>query len=127
MKFFRIIRLADPTGISGTGKIASGCELSNGECLVNWHTEHSSRVHWLNRASILEVHGKVGRTIIQDITADQVTDADWKALVMAQELLQSFSSRLYNELANELAPERLKELRTVCRLEKAQDLGVNLL
>ncbi len=65
VRVFRLNRLEDATGISGTGIVAQGLLAQDGSVAMRWLTEHRS---WCIYDSILEVyaiHGHDGQTIIE--------------------------------------------------------------
>lgn len=39
MKTFEMIRQADESGVSGTGKVLEGCVFTNGKCAIQWCVE----------------------------------------------------------------------------------------
>ena len=63
---FELQRDDDPTGISGTGRIAEGVEFSDGVVCLRWLTEWPSSVVHYERgmASVEAVHGHDGKTRI---------------------------------------------------------------
>jgi hypothetical protein len=62
---FELVRDEDVSGVSGTGVVADGIELSNGVVVLAWHGEHSSTVVWPSIQDAIAVHGHDGRTKIR--------------------------------------------------------------
>jgi hypothetical protein len=61
---FHLQRDTDATGVSGTGKVAEGCQFSNGKCALTWLTDVTSGV-WYERIEDVEyIHGHQGQTRI---------------------------------------------------------------
>lgn len=66
MKRFTLQRDEDPTGISGTGRVAEGVEFSDGTVVVRWTTgRHRSTVVWPNMAAVEAIHGHGGSTRVE--------------------------------------------------------------
>lgn len=64
MRVFRLHRLVDPTGISGTGIVAEGCEFSDGTCVLMWLTEHASIAFYPSREELIAIHGHGGQSVL---------------------------------------------------------------
>lgn len=63
MRAFYLIRSEDPTGVSGTGRVAEGIEFQDGTVALRWCVgEHHSTVIWPSMQSVVEIHGHDGRT-----------------------------------------------------------------
>ena len=62
---FDLGRLTDATGISGTGRVAEGCVLSDGTTVVRWLTEHRSTAIYESAREVLAIHGHGGQTEIR--------------------------------------------------------------
>lgn len=60
LKTFKLIRSVDVSGISGTGPVAEGCVLSDGEAVLHWFGEHGSVSIYKNVEAITFVHGHNG-------------------------------------------------------------------
>lgn len=65
MKTFRLRRLEDETGISGTGIIAEGVEFSHGECVISWLTKHRSIGVYPTLVELMNIHGHGGKTVVE--------------------------------------------------------------
>ena len=62
---FDLIRLADVSGISGTGIVAEGCVFSDGTTALRWLTEHRSSVLYESAREVLAIHGHNGATVMR--------------------------------------------------------------
>ncbi len=65
MKRFRINRLNDISGTSGTGIICEGCLFSNGRVAISWLGKFSSMVFWETLDDCLFIMGHGGNTKIE--------------------------------------------------------------
>jgi hypothetical protein len=71
MRRYRLNRLTDPTGVSGTGIVAEGVVFSDGHAVTHWLTEVHSTVCWDTHsvdeavAAIERIHGHGGYTTIE--------------------------------------------------------------
>lgn len=65
MKRFQVFRTADVSGVSGTGLIAEGCEMSNGRVLMQWLTPYQSVSFFDNIKSLETIHGHGGNTQVK--------------------------------------------------------------
>lgn len=61
MQLFFLQRHRDISGISGLGKVAEGCILSNGKCLIGWLSGPSVSIHESLEAA-QHIHGHNGAT-----------------------------------------------------------------
>ena len=59
---FYLERDEDPSGISGTGKIAQGVVFDDGRVSLRWLTEHNSTVVYDSLVTVYELHGHGGKT-----------------------------------------------------------------
>lgn len=62
---FALIRLADVSGVSGTGHIADGCRFSDGSVVLRWRNACPSTSVWPDLASMITVHGHGGSTVVE--------------------------------------------------------------
>jgi hypothetical protein len=62
MKTFKLYRLADESGVSGTGIVAEGIEFSHGEAVLSWLTSHRSIGIYPNMKELENIHGHGGKT-----------------------------------------------------------------
>lgn len=58
MQTFEVIRGADASGVSGTGKVAEGVVFSDGSCVLRWCTERmpTSFAFFQDHADFLRIH-----------------------------------------------------------------------
>jgi hypothetical protein len=65
MKLFRLNRVVDETGISGTGYVAEGVLFTNGRVVLQWLTETASTTIFNNIEDMEKIHGHGGLTQIE--------------------------------------------------------------
>jgi hypothetical protein len=70
MRRFVLQRDRDDTGVTGTGVVAEGVQLSDGRVVIRWLGAHSSIVFWDDIGSVLRVHGHKGATRLRWLDAD---------------------------------------------------------
>ncbi len=61
-RVFRLHRIEDETGVSGTGLIADGVLFSDGTCALRWLTKHRSTALYEDLATLVTIHGHGGKT-----------------------------------------------------------------
>ena len=82
MRAFTLERDADPTGVSGTGKIAEGIEFDDGRVALRWCVgEHRSTVTWDSIQSVQAIHGHDGKTRVVWWTL-YAPLSPWKSIAM---------------------------------------------
>ncbi|GAB3115868.1 hypothetical protein GCM10027160_23890 [Streptomyces calidiresistens] len=59
---FHLQRRHDPTGVSGTGRVADGIAWPDGTVTLRWRGERPSTVNWSSLADAVHVHGHGGTT-----------------------------------------------------------------
>ena len=64
MRTFRLIRVEDASGVSGTGSVAEGVVFSDGVCALNWTTRFKSTAIYQSLEVLEAIHGHEGRTRI---------------------------------------------------------------
>ncbi len=64
-RLFHLERLVDDSGVSGSGRVAEGCVLNNGMCILEWlvHKDHGFGVY-TSLQELEKVHGHNGHTLI---------------------------------------------------------------
>lgn len=72
MRRFILRRLADESGISGTGVVAEGIRFSNGQAVLHWLTQLSSVAVYHSVDVIVSVHGHDGKTVLEWVDADPI-------------------------------------------------------
>lgn len=65
MRTFYLRRLEDETGTSGTGVVAEGVELTNGQVVLHWLTIYSSIAVYPTMKELINIHGHEGKTIVE--------------------------------------------------------------
>jgi hypothetical protein len=59
---FRLLRIEDVSGVSGTGVVAEGVIFSTGKVVLSWCSEYHSVAVYDSAADLLAIHGHKGRT-----------------------------------------------------------------
>lgn len=65
LRTFYLYRERDETGVSGTGRVAEGVELTNGLCVLHWLTSIASIAIYDNIEDLKKIHGHHGSTRIE--------------------------------------------------------------
>ena len=65
MRRFVLNRTIDESGISGTGKIASGVEFMNGKVALCWNGAVNSISVFDNLSQVEQIHGHNGNTVVE--------------------------------------------------------------
>lgn len=63
-RVFYLDRAADPSGVSGTGRVAEGCVFSDGTVVLRWRSVTASTVVYGTLSDVEAVHGHGGTTAI---------------------------------------------------------------
>lgn len=71
MRLFRLMRQADPTGVSGTGVVAEGVQFTDGTAVLHWRGEYASTVIWKSVDHAMHVHGHDGATRVEWVGDEQ--------------------------------------------------------
>jgi len=77
MKRFYLLRKEDPTGNSGTGRVAEGCLFSDGTAVIRWTNTVigvSSSVFYSSIADAEKVHGHGGLTVLEWVDTLSIGD-----------------------------------------------------
>ena len=64
MTEFVLQRHEDPSGVSGTGAVAWGCEWPDGAVAVRWPGDHPSTATWGDIRDVEAIHGHNGKTTV---------------------------------------------------------------
>lgn len=62
---FRLVRIEDESGISGTGHVADGVQFVDGTCALRWLTEKRSTAIYTTPQDLEAIHGHGGKTVIE--------------------------------------------------------------
>lgn len=62
---FELVRYRDPSGVSGTGVVAEGCEFTDGSVVLRWRGDNPATAVWPNLNAVLAVHGHGGATQVR--------------------------------------------------------------
>lgn len=65
MRTFKLKRLEDVSGISGTGLIAEGVEFHDGQIVLSWFGQHHTIEVAPNISDVMAIHGHGGKTILE--------------------------------------------------------------
>lgn len=92
IKTFKLVRLEDATGISGTGVVAFGAQLPSGKCVLEWREPYKSIGLYDDLTTLVAVHGHNGMTVVEwDSEIDQLlTDDTNRALREVFDLLTPY-------------------------------------
>lgn len=64
MRTFRLERVIDESGVSGTGIVAQGVEFDDGSCALRWLTKHRSTAVYDSATTLEKIHGHGGKTLV---------------------------------------------------------------
>lgn len=82
MRKFGLYRLQDPTGISGTGRVADGVEFTSGKVVLHWLTDVSSIGVYDTLAMVVKIHGHNGLTKVvwdePELSVFETLDEAWR-------------------------------------------------
>lgn len=67
---FRLLRLRDHSGVSGTGIVAEGVQFSTGRVALHWVSNEPSTTAWDSVEAMLRVHGHGGDTVLRWLDED---------------------------------------------------------
>lgn len=70
LRRFRLKRLEDESGVSGTGYVAEGVKFSDGQCVITWLTDTRSIGIYHSPVEMMHIHGHGGKTVIEWIDAE---------------------------------------------------------
>ena len=62
---FELVRYRDPSGVSGLGVVAEGCEFTDGSVALRWRGDNPATAVWPDLDSVLAVHGHQGATEVR--------------------------------------------------------------
>ena len=76
MRRFRLNRIEDVHGISGTGEVAEGVIFSNGKIAMSWISPFLSVTIFENMEVLKKIHSHAGKTEIVFIDEEELTDIE---------------------------------------------------
>jgi hypothetical protein len=79
VRSFKLRRLADETGVSGTGIVAEGVEFTNGEATMSWLTKFRSIGVYPSVKTLMDIHGHGGKTVLEWDDVQEVTETGYGA------------------------------------------------
>lgn len=62
---YRMVRVEDESGVSGTGHVADVVVWHDGTCAVHWRTAHTSTSVYASFGDVLAIHGHGGKTRLE--------------------------------------------------------------
>ena len=78
MRRFYLERVEDESGVSGTGRVAEGCEFEDGAIAMQWLSHKTSITFFRNIRNLKSIHGHGGKTKVVWIDADPLDAPDTK-------------------------------------------------
>lgn len=79
MRRFYLQRNEDESGVSGTGKVAQGCEFEDGAVALQWLSHTTSISFFRNIRNLKSIHGHGGKTKVVWIDADPLEGTETKS------------------------------------------------
>ena len=65
MRRFELVRHADPSGVSGTGVVASGVQFTDGTLDLRWICSQPATTHTHNNDDLITYQGHGGKTVVR--------------------------------------------------------------
>ncbi len=65
LRRFRLQRLEDESGVSGTGYVAEGVQFSDGTCVLHWDSVTTCTAIYHSHVELIHIHGHEGKTVIE--------------------------------------------------------------
>jgi hypothetical protein len=76
MRRFRLHRIRDESGISGTGTVAEGVAFTDGTVALRWLTATASTAVYASMADVAIIHGHGGATRIVYVDNDRAPNQE---------------------------------------------------
>jgi len=73
---FHFVRAEDVSGVSGTGVVGEGCELTNGKIVFSWLSNLGSVAIYDNIKTLMTIHGHEGRGTVEWIDPDPTEEVE---------------------------------------------------
>jgi hypothetical protein len=70
LRRFRLKRIEDESGVSGTGYVAEGVKFTDGQCVLKWTTDTSSIGIYHSWVEMVAIHGHGGKTVIEWVDSE---------------------------------------------------------
>ena len=97
VKVYKLVRVEDESGVSGTGHIAEVAEFSSGVCVMSWLTRPTSVAIYYSKDELVQIHSHGGRTKLELVT--EVTRNEHEELLHEiEELKEEVSAMLEGEV-----------------------------
>jgi len=74
MRRFYLYRKEDPTGMSGTGRVADGIEFANGQVAMTWKKEYPSVTIFPSVSIVEKLHTHNGKDPTKIVWIDDITE-----------------------------------------------------
>ena len=119
---FYLERHTDESGVSGTGKVATGCQFPSGKCYLEWLVSPRSATMHDNMDAMMQVHGHNGATELVWIDpAQEIIKGDWENKHMPER------NRTYTAIWQAVRSGRIKRGKCrVCGASKTQASTIRL-
>lgn len=102
MRRFYIERSEDPTGMSGTGRVADGIEFDNGQVAMTWKKEFPSVTVFQSISVVEKLHSHNARDPTHIVWVDDVKDdIEAKGKALKEKTLQELQAASDKEKAAE--------------------------
>jgi hypothetical protein len=73
---FHFVRVEDVSGVSGTGIVGEGCEMSNGKVVFTWLSNMGTVSVYDNMKTFVAIHGHEGNGSIEWLDPDPTEEQD---------------------------------------------------
>lgn len=107
MRRFYLHRKEDPTGMSGTGRVADGIEFENGQVALTWKKEYPSVTVFPSISIVEKLHTHNGKDPTKIVWVDEIhEDLEAKSEALKQRHLEELKAE---EAEEETAAEEAVE------------------
>ncbi len=121
MKLFHFYRSEDQSGVSGTGLVAEGVQLTNGWCVLRWISRHSSLCFYQTLDQVRAIHSHGGKTeiLVHEVAPlpIRITKTGIKRFEILMQIIEEASrltvvaeERQKSEIQVEISTQKLREL-----------------
>lgn len=76
---FRLRRVVDASGVSGTGYVADGVRFADGTCVLRWTTSKASTAVYADHETLMDIHGHNGATVCEWVDHPPTEAFKWGA------------------------------------------------
>lgn len=80
LRRFRLKRIEDESGVSGTGYVAEGVQFTDGTCVLHWLSPTTCTAIYHSYVELIHIHGHEGKTTLEwvDVEFQEVDDVPKK-------------------------------------------------